>query len=58
MNATSAGTGRRQEMTEDEWDAGWVRCLGLRLSGKTLNDVDRYGQPFRDDTYDMPESAP
>ena len=40
-----------KEMTEDEWNAGWVRCLGLRLSGRTLNDVDRYGEPYRDDTY-------
>jgi isoamylase len=39
------------EMTEDEWTAGWVRCLGLRLSGRTLQDVDRYGEPIRDDTF-------
>ena len=40
-----------QEMTEDEWSAGWVRCLGVQLSGKTLNDIDRYGQPVVDDTF-------
>jgi isoamylase len=39
------------EMTEDEWTAGWVRCLGMRLSGRTLQDVDRYGEPIRDDTF-------
>ena len=39
------------EMTEDEWTAGWVRCLGMRLSGKTVDDVDRYGEPLRDDTF-------
>jgi isoamylase len=39
------------EMTEEEWTAGWVRCLGLRLSGRTLQDVDRYGEPIRDDTF-------
>jgi glycogen operon protein len=38
-------------MTEDEWHAGWVRCLGVRLSGKTLDDTDRYGEPLTDDTY-------
>ncbi len=40
-----------EEMTEEEWNAGWVRCLGLRLSGRTLNDVDRYGEPIRDDSF-------
>jgi isoamylase len=40
-----------EEMTPDEWKAGWVRCLGLLLGGKTLNDVDRYGEPVRDDTF-------
>ncbi len=40
-----------QEMTEDEWNAGWVRCLGLRLSGRTLNDVDRHGNLIRDASF-------
>ena len=40
-----------QEMTEDEWQAGWVRCLGLYLSGATLGDVDRLGETIRDDSY-------
>jgi isoamylase len=39
------------EMTEDEWQAGWVRCIGMRLSGRTLNDVDRYGERVTDDTF-------
>jgi glycogen operon protein len=38
-------------MTEEEWHAGWVRCLGLCLSGKTLDDVNAVGQPIRDDTF-------
>src|SRR5260370_30857083 len=29
-----------QEMTDEEWSAGWVRCLGLMLNGETL---DHYG---------------
>ncbi len=40
-----------QEMTEDEWKAGWVRCLGLRLSGRTLNDVDRHGELISDESF-------
>ena len=40
-----------QEMTGEEWKAGWVRCLGVRLSGSTLRDVDRYGEPIRDDSF-------
>ncbi|MBV9303570.1 MAG: glycogen debranching protein GlgX [Acidobacteriaceae bacterium] len=40
-----------QRMTEDEWKAGWVRCLGMRLSGRTLDDVDQYGEPIIDDSF-------
>lgn len=38
-------------MSDEEWQAGWTRCLGLQLSGKTLNDVDRAGEPISDDTF-------
>lgn len=40
-----------QEMTQEEWTAGWVRCLGFRLSGRTLDDVDRHGEPVRDESF-------
>ena len=40
-----------QEMTEQEWAAGWVSCLGMRLSGRTLDDVNPVGQPIVDDTF-------
>ncbi|MCL5742584.1 MAG: glycogen debranching protein GlgX [Acidobacteria bacterium] len=39
-----------QEMTDEEWDAGWVRCLGVELSGETLEDVNENGDPIEDDT--------
>jgi isoamylase len=39
------------EMTDEEWHAGWIRCLGLRLCGKTLDDVDPVGHPIVDDTF-------
>jgi isoamylase len=40
-----------ERMTEEEWNAGWIRCLGMRLSGRTLDDVDRYGEPIIDDSF-------
>ncbi len=40
-----------EEMTEDEWNAGWIRALGLRLSGEVLDDVNGVGEPIRDDTF-------
>jgi isoamylase len=39
------------EMTPDEWTAGWVRCIGLRLSGRTLEDVNGVGEAIRDDSF-------
>jgi glycogen operon protein len=39
------------EMTPEEWDAGWVRCIGLQLNGRTLDDVNGVGEPIRDETY-------
>ncbi len=40
-----------KEMTQDEWHAGWVRCLGLLLNGRTLDDVNAFGEPIIDDTF-------
>ena len=39
------------EMTPEEWHAGWVRCIGLRLNGRTLDDVNGVGEPIRDETF-------
>jgi len=38
-------------MTEEEWHAGWVRCIGLQLNGRTLDDVNAVGEPIRDETF-------
>ena len=38
-------------MTEEEWNAGWIRVLGLRLSGEILGDVNGVGEPVKDDTF-------
>ena len=39
------------EMAPEEWHAGWVRCIGLLLNGRTLDDVNAFGQPLKDDTF-------
>src|SRR4051812_43429708 len=40
-----------QEMTEEEWNAGWVRSLAVMFNGKTLDSVDEMGQPVIDDSF-------
>jgi glycogen operon protein len=40
-----------REMSAEEWSAGWVRCIGLELNGRTLDDVNGIGEPIRDDTF-------
>jgi glycogen operon protein len=39
-----------EEMTDEEWGLGWVRCLGVMLNGATIGDVDESGAPVTDDT--------
>jgi isoamylase len=40
-----------KQMMQEEWNAGWVRCIGLLLNGRTLDDVDAMGGPISDDTF-------
>jgi glycogen operon protein len=40
-----------EEMTEEEWNAVWIRALGVRLSGEVLDDVNELGEPIHDDTF-------
>jgi len=40
-----------QDMTDEEWGLGWVRCLGLMLNGQTIGEVDEGGEPIKDDTF-------
>jgi glycogen operon protein len=37
-------------MTDDDWNRGYVKCLGVRLAGGTIGDVDERGEPIVDDT--------
>jgi glycogen operon protein len=40
-----------KEMTEEEWTNGFTRCLGLRLAGDAIEEVDASGSPIRDHTF-------
>jgi len=39
-----------QEMSEEAWTSGYVRCLGVRLAGDQIGDMDERGEPVHDDT--------
>ena len=39
-----------QEMSDAAWDAGFVKCLGVRLAGDLIGDVDERSEPIRGDT--------
>lgn len=38
------------EMTDEDWSAGFVRCLGLFLDGERIHEVDSMGEPVRGDS--------
>ncbi len=38
------------EMSDDAWGTGFVQCLGVRLAGDMLSDVDEKGIPIKGDT--------
>ncbi|HEY7334162.1 MAG TPA: glycogen debranching protein GlgX [Bryobacteraceae bacterium] len=40
-----------KEMGQEEWHAGWIRCIGMLLNGRTLDDVNGIGEPLVDDTF-------
>jgi isoamylase len=39
------------EMSDEEWNSPFVRCLGILLSGDSTDVVDSDGQQIRDDTF-------
>ncbi|MCE9534615.1 MAG: glycogen debranching enzyme GlgX, partial [Planctomycetes bacterium] len=39
-----------QEMSDSDWDAGFAKCLGVRLAGDLIGDVDERGEPIRGET--------
>ena len=39
------------EMSDDDWDAGFARSVGLFLNGEAIADRDRRGQRVTDDSF-------
>jgi glycogen operon protein len=39
-----------KEMSDEAWNAGFVQCLGLRLAGDVIGDVDERGEPIVGET--------
>jgi glycogen operon protein len=39
-----------KEMTEEDWTNPQTRCVGLRLAGDAIEEVDAQGNPILDDT--------
>ncbi|HEX3600208.1 MAG TPA: glycogen debranching protein GlgX, partial [Lacipirellulaceae bacterium] len=37
-------------VTDDAWSSGFVKCVGLRLDGKLIGEVDDQGEPIQGDT--------
>jgi isoamylase len=40
-----------REMSEEEWQNPLTRCLGLRISGDALDEMNARGEPVVDDTF-------
>jgi isoamylase len=39
-----------EEMTDNDWNAGFVRSIGVRLAGDVIGDLDERGEPIQGDT--------
>jgi isoamylase len=38
-------------MTQEDWQQGYVRCLGVRLAGDRIEEKDHLGNAIQDDTF-------
>jgi isoamylase len=38
------------EMNDEHWNANFVKCLGVRLAGDVIHEVDERGEPIKGDT--------
>ncbi len=39
-----------KEMSDEAWNAGFVKCLGVRLAGDLIDEMDERGEPITGDT--------
>jgi glycogen operon protein len=39
-----------REMTQADWDCGFIRCFGMHLTGGLLNENDERGRPRKSDS--------
>jgi isoamylase len=39
------------KMSDTEWNSWFIRCLGMLLSGASMDVRDRRGRPLQDDTF-------
>jgi glycogen operon protein len=39
-----------KEMTDEEWASGFVRCIGMRLAGDAIEEMDARGRPIVGDS--------
>jgi isoamylase len=40
-----------EEMTDHDWDAGFVKSLAVFLNGRAISEPDRRGEPIADDSF-------
>ena len=40
-----------KDMTDDDWNSSYVRCLGMLLNGQAMNEVDECGKRITDNVY-------
>ena len=39
-----------EEMSQEDWDSTWLRCIGMLLSGEMPGEIDHYGEHVTGDT--------
>ncbi len=39
-----------KEVNDEVWNAGFIRCVGLRLDGKLIGEVNEHGEPIEGGT--------
>lgn len=37
------------DMTDEEWNTSFIRCMGMLLNGEAMDEVDEMGRPIKDD---------